>query len=126
MVTRSAVADTHAMGSAREGAEHWKLQRLTAIANIPLVLWFIFSVVGLADEGYEHVRAWLSAPWNTILMVLFVVSTYWHARLGVQVILEDYVHGRVVKIASMVAVNLGFAALAGAALVAILKVSFGS
>ena len=126
MVTRSAVADTHAIGSAREGAGHWKLQRLTAIANIPLVLWFVFSVTMLADGGYDDARAWLSAPLNTILMVLFVVSTYWHARLGVQVIIEDYVHGRGAKVASIVALNLGFAAIAGASIIAILKVSFGS
>ena len=123
---RSAYADTHAMGSAREGLGHWKLQRLTAIANVPLVLWFILSVVTLADGGYLDARAWLSAPVNTIFMVLFVVSTYWHARLGLQVVLEDYVHHRGVKIASMIALNLGFVALALAAIVAILRVSFGS
>jgi succinate dehydrogenase / fumarate reductase membrane anchor subunit len=126
MVTRSAIADMHAAGSAREGVGHWKQQRLTALANIPLVLWFILSVLSLADGGYEDARAWLASPVNAALMILFILSTYWHARLGVQVVIEDYVHGRAIKIASLVALNLVVIAMGVASIIAVLKVSLGS
>lgn len=126
MAMRNARAVLHAEGSAHEGVEHWKLQRLTAIANIPLVIWFVVAAVTLSDGSYEAVTLWLAHPLNTILMVLLVVSTFWHARLGIQVIIEDYVHQRAVRLGSLVALNLGVVALIVACVVAIIKVSVGS
>jgi succinate dehydrogenase / fumarate reductase membrane anchor subunit len=126
MAFRSAIADLEARGSAHEGAGHWKLQRLTAIANVPLVLWFVISMVRLTGADYGQVSIWLGQPINTILMVLLVVSTFWHARLGIQVVLEDYVHHEGIHVGSLVLLNLGAIALAASCLVAILKVSLGS
>ena len=99
---------------------------ITAIANIPLVLWFVCSAVALSNADFAAVRSWLAAPVNTILMVLLIVSTFWHARLGLQVVIEDYVHGRLARIASLVALNLGAVALVVAGLVSVIKVSVGS
>jgi len=126
MATRAAIARVKAQGSAHEGAGHWMTQRLTAIANIPLVLWFIVSAASLSAAGYTEVRAWLAAPLNAILMVLLIVSVVWHARLGIQVVIEDYVHQKGTKVASLVALKLAAVALAVSCLVAILRVSLGS
>lgn len=126
MATRSSIARVKAQGSAHEGAAHWMTQRLTAIANIPLVLWFIVSAATLSGGGYAEVRAWLAAPLNTILMVLLILSVVWHARLGIQVVIEDYVHQKGAKVASLVALKLAAVALAVSCLVAILRVSLGS
>jgi succinate dehydrogenase / fumarate reductase, membrane anchor subunit len=123
---RPAIARVKASGSAREGVGHWKVQRLTAIANAPLVLWFIISAVALSGASYDETRAWLATPFNTVLMSLLVVSIFWHAKLGVQVIIEDYVHHEGIKVASLVALTLAIIGLAASCLVAIFKISFGS
>lgn len=115
-----------ARGSAGKGVEHWWWQRVTALANLPLVIWFVVSAVSLSGAGYAEVRAWLGGLMNTTLMTLLVVSSFWHARLGLQVVIEDYVHGRAVKLAALVGLDLAVAALAVSCLVAILEVSLGS
>lgn len=115
-----------AHGSARSGSQHWWWQRVTALANVPLVIWFVASAVSLSGAGYAEVRAWLGGQMNATLMVLLVVSAFWHARLGLQVVIEDYVHSRAIKLASLLGLDLLVAALATSCLLAILKVSFGS
>jgi succinate dehydrogenase / fumarate reductase membrane anchor subunit len=126
MATASAIGRVKARGSAREGFGHWKLQRLTAIANLPLVMWFVLAAASLGGAGYEDARAWLAAPFNTTLMILLVVSVFWHAKLGVQVVIEDYIHGGAAKLAALVALNLVIVALLASSVVAILRVSLGS
>jgi succinate dehydrogenase / fumarate reductase membrane anchor subunit len=90
------------------------------------VLWFLFSAVALAGAGYAEVRAWLAAPVPASLMILLVISTFYHARLGVQVVIEDYVHHEGAKLAALAALTLVVIALAVACIVAVLKVSIGS
>ena len=90
------------------------------------MLWFVFSAIALAGAGYEEVRAWLAAPVPASLMILLLISTFYHARLGVQVVIEDYVHHEGVKIASLAAVTLIIFGLAVACIVAVLKVAIGS
>jgi succinate dehydrogenase / fumarate reductase membrane anchor subunit len=90
------------------------------------VLWFVFSAMALAGAGYEEVRAWLASPVPASLMILLVISTFYHARLGVQVVIEDYVHHEGAKIASLAAVTLIVFGLAVACIVAVLKVAIGS
>jgi succinate dehydrogenase / fumarate reductase membrane anchor subunit len=126
MQMRSPIASVRGLGAAREGVGHWKLQRLTALANVPLVLWFVFSAMALSGSGYEAVRAWLSSPVTASLMVLLIISLFTHARVGVQVVIEDYVHHEGVKMASLAALTLAIWALAVACIVAVLKVSIGS
>jgi succinate dehydrogenase / fumarate reductase, membrane anchor subunit len=114
------------LGAARGGVGHWKLQRLTAISNAVLVLWFVFSAMALAGASYEEVRAWLASPLTATLMILLVLSVFQHAPLGLQVIIEDYVHHPGARIAALVLVRLVVAGLAVACIVAILTVAFGS
>jgi succinate dehydrogenase / fumarate reductase, membrane anchor subunit len=114
------------LGAARGGVGHWKLQRLTAMSNAVLVLWFVFSAMALAGASYEEVRAWLASPVTATLMILLVLSVFQHAPLGLQVIIEDYVHHPGARIAALVLVRFVVAGLAVACIVAILTVAFGS
>jgi succinate dehydrogenase / fumarate reductase membrane anchor subunit len=114
------------LGAARGAVGHWKLQRLTAMSNAVLVLWFVFSAMALAGAGYEEVRAWLASPVTATLMILLVLSVFQHAPLGLQVIIEDYVHHPGARIAALVLVRFVVAGLAVACIVAILTVAFGS
>lgn len=125
MAFRTPIARARGLGAARAGLSPWKMQRLTAISNLLLVLWFMFSAVTLSGSGYEQVRAWLASPVTASLMVLLIISTFYHARLGLQVVVEDYVHHEGLKMASIVAIVLIVLALAVACIVAVLKVAVG-
>jgi succinate dehydrogenase / fumarate reductase, membrane anchor subunit len=120
------LARARGLGAAHGGVGHWKLQRLTAMSNAVLVLWFVFSAMALAGASYAEVRAWLGSPVTATLMILLVVSVFYHAPLGLQVIIEDYVHHAGARIAALVLVRLAVAGLAVACIVAILTVAFGS
>jgi succinate dehydrogenase / fumarate reductase, membrane anchor subunit len=126
MALQTSIAKVRGLGAAREGTEHFKLQRLTAIANVALVLWFVFSLAALPGSGYEEVRAWLGHPLPAILTILLVISVVYHARLGLQVVIEDYVHHEGARVASLAALTLFAVALAVACIVAVLKVMLGS
>ena len=126
MAIQTPIRRARGLGSAREGVSHWKMQRLTAIANALLVLWFIFSVATFSEASCAAVAAWLARPLPAALMVLLLVSVFWHARLGLQVVIEDYVHSEPARIASLVAVTLLTFGLGAACVVAVLKVSLGS
>ena len=114
------------LGAAHGGLSHWKAQRLTAISNAVLVLWFVFSAMALAGAGYDEIRAWLASPVAATLMILLIVSVFYHAPLGLQVIVEDYVHHPGIRIAAVILVRLVVAGLAVACIVAILMVALGS
>ncbi len=126
MRLRSPLSTARGLGSARAGVEHWQLQRLTALANVLLVLWFLFSCMALVGSDYAEVRAWLASPISASLMVLLVISITVHARLGVQVVIEDYVHHEGAKVLALAGVTLAAVGLGVAAVIAILKVSIGS
>jgi succinate dehydrogenase / fumarate reductase membrane anchor subunit len=126
MAARTHVARFKAQGSAREGLAPWKLQRLTAIATAILALWLIVSCVSLSGAGYAEVRAWLARPFDTTMMILLVVSAFWHAQLGLQEVILDYVHHEGAKLASLVVLGFVIVALGVASIVAILEVSLGS
>jgi len=125
MAYRTPIAKVRGLGAARSGLQHWKMQRLTAISNVLLVLWFMFSAMALSGSGYEEVRAWLASPVTASLVVLLIISTFYHARLGLQVVVEDYVHHEGARIASLVAIVLIVLALAVACIVAVLRVAIG-
>jgi succinate dehydrogenase / fumarate reductase, membrane anchor subunit len=126
MSLRTPIARVRGLGSAREGVHHWTWQRLTAIANVPLVLWFVFGAVARTGGGYEAYAAWLSSPVSATLMILLILSVFHHARLGVQVMIEDYVHHEGLKVASLVALTLATFLLGGLCVVAVLMVALGS
>ncbi len=91
MELRSSLGRARGLGSANEGVHHWRGQRFSAIALVPLSLWFAFSVTGFVGAGYEEFNAWLSVFGNGVLMVLLIIALYYHAMLGMQVVIEDYV-----------------------------------
>ena len=113
------------LGSAKEGVDHWWLQRLTAAAQVPLVLWFITSLASMAGASHEEVVAWLSHPVVTVLTVLLVFSLYYHAKLGLQVVIEDYISGEGVKLVTLTAMKFGLILFGTATIFSVLKIAFG-
>jgi succinate dehydrogenase / fumarate reductase membrane anchor subunit len=101
------------------------MQRVTAVALIPLTLWFVYSVIALAGADYATATAWLQAPMTAVLMIVLIAATFHHMQLGLQVVIEDYVHGEGIKIASLMLMKGASLLLAVAAAFAVLKVSLG-
>jgi succinate dehydrogenase / fumarate reductase membrane anchor subunit len=114
------------LGSAKSGTHHWMLQRFTAIGNLVLGLWLLFSLVGLPDLGFKTVKAWAAQPISATALVLFVVTTFWHARLGLQVLIEDYVHEHSNKFAVMTLLNLASFGGAAFGVFAIVRIALGA
>ena len=123
---QSAIGRMRARGSARSGVGHWKAQRVTAIINLVLVLWFVVQVVGMAGAGHAEWTVWFQSQVNASLMVVLVLSTFYHVRLGVQVAIEDYVHHEGIKVASLLALTLACAVLASSCVVSILMLVTGA
>src|SRR5579859_707216 len=121
MSLRTPLARARGHGSAKDGLHHWLQQRLTAVALIPLSIWFIVSVIGLAGSHYEHFQAWLAVPGNTALMLLLLFCVFHHAQLGIQVVIEDYLHDRGAKIAALILVKMTTWLLGVFAAVAVLR-----
>ena len=113
------------LGSAKSGSHHWWSQRITAIALVPLTLWFVYSALTLAGSDYDAGVKWLAQPTNGIFMGLLVISTFHHLQLGLQVVIEDYRHHEAVKLTALVIMKLSSIGLAVAATFSIIKVSFG-
>jgi succinate dehydrogenase / fumarate reductase membrane anchor subunit len=113
------------LGSAKNGVHHWWLQRLTSIALVPLTIWFTVSVLSLPSLDHVTVIAWMAQSWTALLLVLLVLVATYHSRLGVQVVVEDYVHNTGMKTLTLVVVTFAHALLAVAGVFAILKVAFG-
>jgi succinate dehydrogenase / fumarate reductase membrane anchor subunit len=114
------------LGAAKGAAEHWWLQRLMAVALLPLGLWFAYALLTLPGFDYATVAAWVRQPVTSILLILMVVSVGYHSALGVQVVIEDYVSGKGASAATLMASTLAHAGLTIAAIFAVLKVAFGS
>ncbi|MGE4313864.1 MAG: succinate dehydrogenase, hydrophobic membrane anchor protein [Pseudobdellovibrionaceae bacterium] len=122
---KGTLARARGLGSAHDGTGHWIAQRITAILNIPLVLWAVWSIVGLVQQGLDYVTftGWLAEPVNAILMILFILSSFYHAVLGNQVVIEDYIHCEGFKIFKLVGNLLVYFALGIASIFAILKIA---
>ena len=112
------------LGAAGDGTAHWWSQRVSAVALALLAAWFIGSLAGVDLSSYSAVHAWLSAPVNTVLATLLVVTVVYHSSLGVQVVIEDYVGGGL-RVASLVLSLFVHVVLAGVGVIAVLRVAFG-
>ncbi len=122
---RTPLARAKGLGAAGHGADHWWLHRMTAVSNIPLVIAFVIIVAALAGRPYPEVIGIVSHPLVSILLILAVLSVANHMRMGVQIIIEDYVHQKGLKIAALIA-NTFYAVIIGVScLYAILKIGFG-
>ena len=124
MSLRTDLGKVRGLGSAKEGVGHWWSQRLTAIALIPLLLWFVASVVPLVGAELRIVREWISGPVNSVLLLSLIVAVFHHAQLGLQVVIEDYVHTGWLKLASVIAVKFAAFGLGATSLFAVLKIAF--
>jgi succinate dehydrogenase / fumarate reductase membrane anchor subunit len=123
---RSPLGRVLGLGSAKEGVAHWWAQRVSAVALIPLTLWFFFSLLALPDLEFETVKTWLGLPISGFLAVLLVAVLFYHSYLGTMVIVEDYVHATGVKLLGLLALRFLYVLAGGAAVFAILRVVFGS
>ena len=114
------------LGSAKEGTSHFWRQRLTAVANVPLIMFFVILVISLQGADYQTIKNTLANPLISIFMILMILSGVYHMKLGMQVIIEDYVHGEFLKVVTLIG-NTFFCSVIGlTAIFAIFKISFGT
>ena len=124
MSLRSPLGRVLGAGSARAGTAHWWAQRVSAVALIPLTLWFFWSLLLLPTLDYATVRTWLSVPLSALLAVLLVAVTAYHSYLGTNVVVEDYVHAHGAKLFLLVLLRFLYVLCAGAGIFAILRIAF--
>ena len=121
---RTPLSEVKGLGSAKEGTSHFWSQRLSAIALTPLVLWLCFSVAALPGMDYLSVREWLASPLTSIMMVLLVAVAFFHSRLGLQVIVEDYVGGHGARTVAIIAITFAAGVLAVVGVFSVLRIAF--
>jgi succinate dehydrogenase / fumarate reductase, membrane anchor subunit len=123
MGTGTEIGRVRGLGSAKSGAHHWWMQRLTAGSNFLLIAWFLISLLRLPAYNYATVTLWLSSPLAAVPMALLVASVFWHFRLGLQVVIEDYQHDGI-RVVALVLLNFYTIAMAAFAIFSILKIAF--
>ena len=121
----TSIGRVRGLGSAHEGPHHWLVQRFTAVGNLVTVVFLIVSLVSLGELDHASVSGWISEPIPAFMMALLVISTFWHARLGLQVLIEDYVHTPGNKFATLLVLNLLTFAGAGFGLFCIARLAIG-
>ncbi|HEY5106774.1 MAG TPA: succinate dehydrogenase, hydrophobic membrane anchor protein [Caulobacteraceae bacterium] len=120
---RSPLAHAMGLGSAKKGVGHWRAERISALALVPLTLWFVASIIAHTGSDYATFIAWLRTSIATVAMILLLIALFHHTALGLQVVIEDYVHSEV-KFVAVIAVRLGCFALGAAGIVAVLRIAF--
>ncbi|HJU19563.1 MAG TPA: succinate dehydrogenase, hydrophobic membrane anchor protein [Stellaceae bacterium] len=123
---RSPLGRAIGLGSAKEGVGQWWIQRLTAIALVPLAIWFVISVIAHLGVDLAGFRRWVGAPGTAIAFILLLIAVFYHTALGFQVVIEDYVHAELVKLGMIAAVRLISFGLAVAGIFAVLRMAFGT
>jgi succinate dehydrogenase / fumarate reductase membrane anchor subunit len=124
MEFRTPIKQARGLGASHHGAAHWWVQRLTAIGMVPLMLWLVTGIAANAGGGYLDTISWLGSPFNAVLMVLAFGVLFYHAALGLQVVLEDYVSHKGVRLGLVIAVRFLAIALATAAILAVVRIAF--
>jgi succinate dehydrogenase / fumarate reductase, membrane anchor subunit len=122
MSLRTPLGRVLGMGSAKDGTEHWWAQRVSAVALIPLTLWFLFSLLMLPGLDYETVKTWLSLPTSGFFCVLLLVVLTYHSYLGTTVVIEDYVHTAGTKLLSLLVLRFSYVLVCGAGVFAVLRI----
>lgn len=122
---RSPLGRAIGLGSAKEGVDHWWAQRITAIALVPLSLWFVSAVIGLVGADLETVQNWVGLPLPAILLILLLIATFYHLSLGLEVVIEDYVHTELAKLGLVVVLRLLCFGFAVAGIFAVVSIAVG-
>lgn len=125
MSIQSPLARARGLGSAKDGVGHWWAQRVSALALIPLTIWFVYSLLSHAGGGHEAVVAWLSSPLVTVPLTLYLGAIFYHSQLGLQVVVEDYVHSEWLKLSTLIILQFLNIALAASAIFAVLYIALG-
>ena len=124
MSFRTPLGRVRGLGSAKDGTGHWWMQRLTALALVPITVWFVISVIGMAGASYAEFSAWLANPLVAGLFLILIAATFYHAVLGLQVVVEDYVHKEGVKIATLLVIKAAAVLLGLTAALSVLRLLF--
>ena len=122
----TSIGRVRGLGSAHSGTHHWLVQRYTAVGNLIAGLWLIFSLLGLKQYDFGTIHDWAARPLSAAALALLVLSSFWHARLGMQVLVEDYVHEEANKVGAMLLLNLVSIAGAVFGLLCILRIALGA
>lgn len=122
----SPLAKAKGLGSAKAGMHHWKAQRLTAIAMLPLSIWLICKIICLSNGSHADMVAWLQQPVSAALLILLLASIYYHMALGLQVVIEDYVQVTWIKITLLLITQFGSTILALASIVSVIRIASGA
>ncbi len=123
---RTPLKNVRGLGSAKEGTHHFLVQRLTAIALVFLACWFLYFVIGLMHADYLTASDAVAKPWNATLLIAFLVAMFWHAQLGVQVVIEDYVHSHGLALAAQIVVRFTCILGALASIFAVVLIALGN
>lgn len=118
---RTALGKVRGLGTAKEGVEHWWMQRLTAVALVPLTIWFAAAIAANAGADHATFAAWAGSPFVATTLILLVIATFYHAALGLQVVIEDYIAHEGWRMAWLIAMKFGFVVLGVIAVLSILK-----
>jgi succinate dehydrogenase / fumarate reductase membrane anchor subunit len=123
-IMRSQLGRARGLGSAKSGSANWWAERLTSVALLPLALYFVVSVILLRGAGHAAMVAYMAEPWNAVLFLLLIGAMFSHLSMGMQAVIEDYVHHDAQRIASLLAVKGGIWFLALICAVSVLKLAF--
>jgi succinate dehydrogenase / fumarate reductase, membrane anchor subunit len=126
MSLRSSLGLVRGLGSAKNGTHHWWMQRVTAVALVPLTLWLVVSLIGLTGADYTTAVAWFKSPLHAALMIAAIIAIFYHAQLGMQVVFEDYIHTEWVKLTAQLTLKFTCILLGLMAAIAALKISLGA
>jgi len=123
---RTPMKIANGLGSARSGAHHFVVQRITAVALAALGLWIVWIALDMLHMDYASARALIAKPWNAVLMLAFVIAAFWHAQLGLQVVIEDYVHAKAFELVLQIAVKFACFLGAAASVLAVIRIALGT
>lgn len=121
---KTPLARARGLGSAGHGASHWMHERVTSLALVPLVLWLVWSIIGLTGADYQSFTTWQAKPLNAVLMILLILTGFYHAALGCCVIAEDYIHHEGLKTLKLIGIKAFFLAASVACVFSVLKIAF--
>lgn len=123
---RSSLASARGLGSAKTGVSHWWFQRVSAVALVPLTLWFVACLASQLGADYSSVTEWLSSPLQASLLAIYLAAIFFHSQLGLQTIIEDYVHHEGAKMALLIGLQLLNILLAVAAIFSVIMILVGA